>query len=282
MTYAGPAQGFYPEPNHDDWRRLQEEARQIIEVTRAFDDPNVPNVPNASTSLSEQTERSKPKRPRHLPRLGRNQVVLPQTRIKFTISRDKKEVELPNLSFTKDDLGASVDKISQADRISLDGSALAQDQQKYPIPTFREAAMDTADLFPGVIHGDESGIVVRQSDESYYDDRDGSSNDSYYQRQYDRRPRRRARDYSPPESGSYTSVHYRRLPRRSGSPRNPNTAPVVLPMATPNPPIPRLRTRRSLPELMSNSLGTEVSNKFSLNWSNCWSYEHSCWNESGY
>ena len=280
MSSVGPAQSFYPEPNRDDWRRLQEEAKYIIEISQAFDDPNVPNVPNVNTSPSEQTESSKSKGPRHLPRLGRNQVALPQARIKSTISRDKREVEIPDLSFTKDDLGASIDKVLNIDQISHDGSALAQDRQNHPVPTSREAAMGTADLFPRDFKANEAVIVTRRSDDPYDDDRYGSSSDSYVYRRHDRyedRPRRRARDYSPSESGSYVPVHHRRQPRGSGSPWNPDTTPVVLPTATPNPPVPRLRTRRSLPELMSNSLGTEVSNKFSLNWSNYWSHEHSCY-----
>lgn len=272
MSYGGSAQSFYPEPSHDEWRHCQEEAKRIIEITRAFDDPNVASVPNINTSLIEQTEPLNSKWPRHLPRLGRTQVAMSQAHIKSTLSRDKKEVEMPDLSFTKDDLGASVNKVSQSDGIVHVGSALSQDQQKYPIST--EVAFRGGELFSGRSQADEEVIATRRSDDPYYEGRYGSSSDSHLSRdqvRYERPPQRRARDYSPSEPGSYVPVHYQRQSRRCGVPSNPDTTPVVLPNATPNPPVPRLRTRRSLPELMSNSLGTEVSSKFSLNWSICWS-----------
>ena len=116
-------------PGDSAWERYANEAKQIIELTQQFDhlplsDEDVPPV-RPPSSDEDQSFRARKARKRTQRRRKDQDLKGPRSlgRPAVTISRDERELPIPDLSLTKDDLGAYADSSLPTDRIAVVGKA---------------------------------------------------------------------------------------------------------------------------------------------------------------
>jgi hypothetical protein len=183
-----------------------ETIRTIIAATQPFDDPDTPQ-----RSLEEQRYTAQSKKPSRSPRLGGRSIVKPAAQVNSTISRDMKEIEVPELSFTKDDLGASVDRDLPDDLTVTVG-----------VPGEKDVTL--------LANSEGFGEGMRMNSPAST----GSSRGGGHYEQF----------------STVAENIQQRKPSTNEDNLLPNSRTV---------PTPKLRSRRSLPELTSSSLITEVS-----------------------